>query len=138
MLEPELPIVTERRRLRAFQEIDLEALHAIQSLPEVVRYLYWQTRTPEQTRAALAERAARHTRITVEGDKLVLAVDRLDTGALVGDVNLVWTSREHRQGEIGFVLHPAHHGRGFAREAGAAMLPQIGRASCRERVCAYV
>src|SRR5690606_7276538 len=44
------------------------------------------------------------------------------TGALVGDVNLVWTSREHRQGEIGFVLHPAHHGLGFASEAGAVML----------------
>src|SRR3546814_18292515 len=99
MLEPELPIVTERLRLRAFQEIDLEALHAIQSLPEVVRYLYWQTRTPEQTRAALAERAARHTRITVEGDKLVLAVDRLATGALVGDVNLVWTTPETPPGE---------------------------------------
>src|SRR3546814_11449459 len=89
MLEPELPIVTERLRLRAFQEIDLEALHAIQSLPEVVRYLYWQTRTPEQARAALADRAARHTRTTGEGHKLVRAVDRLDTGALVGNVPLV-------------------------------------------------
>src|SRR5690606_24018381 len=70
----------------------------------------------------LAERVASQTRIAAEGDKLVLAVERLDTGVLVGDVNLVWTNREHRQGEIGFVLHPAHHGRGFAREAGAVML----------------
>src|SRR3546814_18919040 len=100
MLEPELPIVTERLRLRAFQEIDLEALHAIQSLPEVVRYLYSQPRTPEQTRAALAERAARPTRITVTGDKLLLAVDRLATRALVGAVTPVCPSPDPPQGDI--------------------------------------
>lgn len=121
MLRPDYPIVTDRLRLRPYHEGDLEALHGIQSLPEVVRYLYWGVRTPEQVREALALRL-RQAGIAAEGDKLILAVERLDTGALIGDVNLVWVSREHRQGETGFVLHPAHHGRGFAREAAEVML----------------
>jgi RimJ/RimL family protein N-acetyltransferase len=53
---------------------------------------------------------------------LVLAVERRDSGALIGDVNLRWLSAEHQQGEIGFVLHPDHHGQGFAREAATEML----------------
>lgn len=121
MLRPDYPIVTERLRLRPHRESDLEALHGIRSLPEVARYLYWDVQTPEQVRAVLAERL-RQAAIAEEGDKLVLAVERLDTGTLIGNVTLVWISREHRQGETGFVLHPAHHGYGFAREAAEVML----------------
>jgi RimJ/RimL family protein N-acetyltransferase len=121
MLHPEYPIVTERLVLRPFEADDLQALYAIQSRPEVVRYLYWGVRTLDEVRTVLAERL-RQVRIADEGEKLNLAVQRRDTGALVGDVNLVWLSRQHRQGEIGFVLHPDHHGRGFAVEAADIML----------------
>ena len=31
-------------------------------------------------------------------------------------------SREHHQGEIGYVLHPDHQGNGYATEAAAVML----------------
>ena len=31
-------------------------------------------------------------------------------------------SREHRQGEIGYILHPDYHGRGLATEAAEVML----------------
>jgi RimJ/RimL family protein N-acetyltransferase len=36
---------------------------------------------------------------------------------MVGDVVLEWISRRHRQGEIGYIVHPDHHGRGYATEA---------------------
>lgn len=36
---------------------------------------------------------------------------------LVGTVTLVDWDREHRRAEIGFILHPAHTGRGLARDA---------------------
>lgn len=121
MLQPHYPLTTARLRLRPFRPADLDALHDIQSRPEVVRYLYWDVRTRDEVAAALAERIAQAA-IAEAGDKLILAVERLDSGALVGDVNLVWTSREHRQGETGFVLHPHHHGHGFAAEAAAVML----------------
>lgn len=121
MLKPDYPIVTERLRLRPHSESDLDALCDIRSLPEVARYLCWDVQTLEQVRSVLAERLLQAA-IAEEGDKLVLAMERLDTGALIGNVTLVWVSREHRQGETGFVLHPAHHGRGFAGEAAAVML----------------
>jgi RimJ/RimL family protein N-acetyltransferase len=124
MLRPTFPIETERLRLRPYRADDLDALHAIQSNAEVVRYLYWGVRTRDAVRDDLARRI-RQDAIDREGDKLILALERRDGAGLVGDVNLVWVSREHRQGEIGFVLHPDHHGRGFAAE-GAAVLLRLG------------
>ena len=35
------------------------------------------------------------------------------------------TSAEHRQGELGFIFHPRHHGRGYATEAAGAMLREL-------------
>jgi RimJ/RimL family protein N-acetyltransferase len=34
----------------------------------------------------------------------------------------MWRSERHRQGEIGFILHPDHQGQGLATEAAVAML----------------
>jgi RimJ/RimL family protein N-acetyltransferase len=45
-----------------------------------------------------------------------------ETGALIGDVMLFWRSREHREGEIGYIFHPDHGGQGYATEAARAML----------------
>jgi RimJ/RimL family protein N-acetyltransferase len=36
---------------------------------------------------------------------------------VIGDISLWRTSREHNQGEIGFVLHPDHQGQGYGTEA---------------------
>ena len=36
---------------------------------------------------------------------------------LVGTVTLVDWDREHRRAEVGFIVHPAHTGRGLARDA---------------------
>jgi len=121
MLRPTYPIETARLRLRPFTLDDLDALHAIQSRPDVARYLYWGPRSRDEVYEALAARA-RRTTLEAAGDTLVLAMERRDSGALIGDVNLHWLSAEHQQGEIGFVLHPDHHGQGFAREAAMEML----------------
>src|SRR5579884_1333085 len=121
MLRPVYPIETPRLLLRPFTPDDLEALYAIQSRPDVTRYLYWEPRSRDEVAESLAARA-RRTTIEAAGDTLVLAVERRDTGAMIGDVNLHWLSEEHRQGEIGFVLHPDQHGRGYGREAAVEML----------------
>ena len=52
---------------------------------------------------------------------VALAVELRATGELIGDVMLM-VDAEHRQGEIGFILHPDHQGHGYATEAARAML----------------
>ncbi len=96
-------------------------MHAIRSDPEVARYQYWAPQTAEEARRTLELKIAQ-TAIRVEGDQLSLAVERRDTGEVIGDVILRWLSREHGTGEIGYVVAPAHAGNGFATEATRPML----------------
>jgi RimJ/RimL family protein N-acetyltransferase len=115
------PIGTARLLLRPFHAGDLDDLYAIQSQPEVTRYLYWDVRSREEVAEVIALRTQRD-RIVEEGDILVLAVVRREDGRVIGDVNLNWISAEHQQGEIGFVFHPDVQGQGYAREAAAVVL----------------
>ena len=115
------PIQTSRLLLRPFVEGDLDELYAIQSMPEITRFLYWNVRSRDEVRAVLQQRL-QLDRLAAKGDVLVLAAVRADTGRLIGDVNLRWISEQHRQGEFGFVLHPDHHGHGFGTEAASAVL----------------
>ena len=117
----EAAIETERLVLRPFRESDLDDLHAIRSLPEVVRYLYGDVRSRTEVEELLAERAAL-TSLNHDGDGLVLAAERRDDGRVIGDIVLWLRSREHLQGEIGFVFHPEAQGHGYAREAATALL----------------
>jgi RimJ/RimL family protein N-acetyltransferase len=121
VLRPSYPIETERLLIRPFSEEDFEGMLAIHSRPEVARYLYWEPRGPEEVRRALREKSGMSA-IEAEGDGLSLAVVRRDSGALVGEVSLIWRSEEHRQGELGFIIHPDHGGHGFATEAAEKML----------------
>jgi RimJ/RimL family protein N-acetyltransferase len=118
---PTFPILTERLVLRLFTLDDLDALHAYQSLPDAVRYVPWEARTREESRVALDRKMA-----TVwpseDGEVLTVAVERQDTGEMIGDVILALKSNEHRQGEIGFIFHPDHGGRGYATEAADVVL----------------
>lgn len=110
------PILTSRLRLRAFVPEDLAALCAFEGLPQVMRYLYWTDPGPQAVKDRLVRRIA-CTQIAEEGDGLMLAVVRRDTDALIGHVMLQCVSREHQQGELGYVFDPVHQGQGFATEA---------------------
>lgn len=120
-MQPAYPIVTSRLELRPFAPADLDALYEMRSRDDVNRYLYTEPFTREEAREALADRM-RRVALEAEGDRLVLAVVLRDSGAVIGDVVLVWLSEEHRQGELGFTLHPDHHGRGYAGEAAVELL----------------
>jgi RimJ/RimL family protein N-acetyltransferase len=118
---PAWPIETERLHLRRFVPDDLEALHEIYSDPGVVRYLYEDVRSLDEVRALLDRKRAQ-TSLSREGDALAVALVARETGRLVGNVVLQWVSEAHRQGEIGFVMHPAEQGRGYATEAARPLL----------------
>ena len=121
MLAPDYPIVTDRLLLRPFAAGDVDDAHAYLRLEEVTRYLYWEPRDRSAAVDAVAVKAAQ-TVIGEPGERITLAVVWRETGRVAGEVNLAYVSREHRQGEIGYVLNPAFQGRGIATEAAAQML----------------
>jgi RimJ/RimL family protein N-acetyltransferase len=112
---------TERLIVRRFAEDDFDALFAIQSRPDVARWLYWDARGAGEVRRSL-ENKLRGATLAEDGDCISLAVVRKDSGELIGDCTICLRSREHRQGEIGFIFHPDHHGQGFATEAARVLL----------------
>jgi RimJ/RimL family protein N-acetyltransferase len=72
-------VETERLVLRLFRESDLDAVHTFQSDPEIVRYLYWDVRTRDESRAWLQERIAAD-RLEKDGDAVAFAVERREDG----------------------------------------------------------
>ena len=114
-------IRTDRLFLRPLERRDLDALHAVYSRPDVVRYLYQGTHSMEDSRALL-ERKMSLRAIADDGDAAVFAIELLASGVVIGDCMLHLSSSTHLQGEIGFALHPDHHGHGYATEAGREML----------------
>jgi RimJ/RimL family protein N-acetyltransferase len=121
ILRPDYPIRTARLLLRPLTARDTDALHTYRSLPDVARYVPFEPMTREDiTRRIRGVWAP--TELTGDGQALTLGIEQALTGALIGDVVLFWHSREHRGGEIGYVLNPAFSGQGYATEAARAML----------------
>lgn len=114
-----LPSSTDRLRLRLHRPDDLDWMVSVSSRPEVARFLLegpWS-----ETRAAevLDKRLAR---TDLDGEEGAVALIVEHDGSPIGDISLWLTDRERRTAEIGWVLDPAHTGRGFGREAVRAAL----------------
>jgi RimJ/RimL family protein N-acetyltransferase len=125
VLRPTYPIRTPRLALRPFTRDDLDAVHTYVSDPEVVRFLYWEVAADRATARKMLDGKIGHWSLDEAGQSLILAVERVEPpgdGVLIGEVVLKWLSREHRQGEVGFVVTPAHQGHGYAAEAARAVL----------------
>lgn len=115
-----LPLVTPRLLLRPYEDHDFNDYHALYSRPDVATYLYWEPGDADKVRAAFAKRKLQS--VWREQNPFVLGVELKDEAKVVGEVVLIWLNQEHRAGELGFVLHPDYHGRGYAAEASQAML----------------
>jgi RimJ/RimL family protein N-acetyltransferase len=115
-MDLDLPIETARLRLRRLTPADLPDMHALDADPGLVRWLYDDPRSEEESRRALQRRLDRDP-----ATGLTLAVEIRDSGAFAGHVSLT-VDVVHKQGEIGFMFSPAHQGKGYATEAARAML----------------
>ncbi|AEG45634.1 GNAT family N-acetyltransferase [Isoptericola variabilis] len=114
-----VPLTTGRLTLRLYQPDDAGPSLEYYGDPEVVRYLLEDPWTPEDAEARIAKRMAR-TGIGEPGSALALVVEH--EGVVVGDVALWTTGDTVSRGEVGWVVHPAHTGRGYATEAMRALL----------------
>jgi len=120
-------IATERLRLRPLTKNDLESRSEnYQKRTDVVRYLRWEVRDHDEPAKNLEKRIALD-KLAGDGDGLIFAVELCATDGstnhrVIGDVSLFVKSAQDAQVEIGWVFHPAVHGRGFATEATRALL----------------
>ncbi|MGI8677193.1 MAG: GNAT family N-acetyltransferase [Jatrophihabitans sp.] len=138
MTNPDYPIVTERLLLRPLDAAtDVEAVHAYQSRADTVRYVPYEPRDRAAVAELLASPRIRST-LTAPGDAISLAVVVRETGTLIGDVVFIWTSGVHRSAEIGYILNPDQHGRGYATEACQALLRHAFEQMSLHRVTARI
>lgn len=119
-MQPDWPIETERLVLRPYEERDFDALHELYADEDVTRWLYYPPSTPDESRAKLARKMAGRELTEEQG---LSAVVELEDGTYVGDASLFYTaSPEHGSVELGFSFLPPHQGKGYATEAGRALV----------------
>lgn len=119
-LRTALPILeTPRLLLRQMERSDATDMYEYARLQETTRYLLWSPHpSPEYTRAYLTMIG----RFYRKGQFFDWAVVEKASGRMIGTCGFTRLEQNHRVGEIGYVLNPAYHGRGFATEAASAVI----------------
>lgn len=110
---------TQRLRLEPLNDSHFDGLYAINSIPEVMRYITGQPDTPELT-TAMIERTK--TQWAERGYSWWAFIDR-ESGAMIGTGCVQNIERNPVNPlELGWRLHPGHFGKGYATEAARAMM----------------
>ena len=116
----ELPLESERLRLRRFTEADLADFVRYRRQPEVARLQLWdEDYSLKDAQAFLA--AQQMAKLGQPGSRVQLAIEHKKTNELLGDV-FVHTLSDVRQLEIGYTLALEHQGKGYMSEALTAFL----------------
>jgi ribosomal-protein-alanine N-acetyltransferase len=119
---PTLPtptLRTARLRLRPFTRTDSDALFALQSSADVLRY--WDA--PPWTEHARAERfIAACQQMANEGSGARLAIDRISDEAFIGWCSVTRWSPVYRSAALTYCFDDATWGNGYATEAAGALL----------------
>ncbi|TXH70964.1 MAG: N-acetyltransferase [Lysobacteraceae bacterium] len=114
-----LPHKRERIRLRKLRPSDFRAFHAYRGDPDVARYQGWEPMSQDEAMQFLREYGRNAGLEPGEWAQLGIALSEDDH--LIGDAGL-WLGPDGRRAEFGISLHRDFQGRGYAREAGAALL----------------
>ena len=114
------PVHGPRVTLDLLRDDDLEALYAMQSDPEVCRYLLYEARSRDKVVEVLARDAAA-TRLENPDDYVQPAI-RDEDGRFAGTMYFHLTSVDDRTAEIGWILTPSAQGKGYATEAARLLL----------------
>jgi ribosomal-protein-alanine N-acetyltransferase len=106
---------TDRLTLRPLQSTDVEAIASYSLRPEFIRFLPLPPQTME-TAAQFVERAVANDQPDPKGDWL-FAIQIREAPRLIGTIRIGVRSVEHRQGDLGYAVHPDHWRKGYATEA---------------------
>ena len=127
-----LPILTDRLTIRPLRLGDVEAMHAVYSDPDVVRYIPGGVRDRDGTYRRVADLIAHHDRHGVSKWAVTLS----NSGFLIGDCGLQFLPGRTDL-ELGFHFARAYWGHGYATEAASACLAWA-LATRSERILAIV
>lgn len=114
-----ISIATQRLLLRPLVAADADALFAVFSDPEVMRY--WSSQAWTGIGQADKYIAAAQDGLA-SGAALRLGIEVAASGQLVGQMALYSFDRQNRRCDVGYALGRAHWGKGYLGEALAAML----------------
>ena len=115
----ELSLPTSRLLLRPLKSTDADALFAVFSDPQVMRY--WSS-SPWESVEFSKKFIERDQRAMAEGKHVRLAITSRDDGALLGTCTLFDHVTQCRRAEVGFGLSYGAWGKGYAAEAVAELL----------------
>jgi len=112
----QLEIIGQRLILRLITESDLEAIHQLQSIPEVDRYnTLGIPKDFEETKTVMAPLLEATQKENI--DYYTFAIEQKSSKNLVGLIALILGPKKYNSGEVWFKLNPSFWGNGFATEA---------------------
>ncbi len=115
-----MPVIeTARLRLRRFERGDLMAVYGWASDPEVSRYAFWETHESPVDTQGFLELCFREYEAKGIGP---WAVERRDTGELIGNCSFGRIVPEERRLELAYFFARSQWGQGFAAEAVGALI----------------
>lgn len=132
-----LEVVTDRLRLRPFVETDLDAMAAYRGDAEVCLFLPFEPQTPADIRGRIGHLFG-GTNLEGERGGVVLVIERVSDGQVIGDLVLFHLDPEAGSAEIGWVVSPAASGRGLATEAVRALVDTAFRVYGLRRLTARI
>ncbi len=118
-IKPDWPLRTERLTLRPWAEGDFGAFYEMQRDEEVARWEYWDPRDEAAARRLFDYRLMSYE---MGGNFAWINCAVVAGSEVVGALSLNVRSHEHRGGELGFIVHPRHQGKGYATEAARELL----------------
>jgi [ribosomal protein S5]-alanine N-acetyltransferase len=128
-------LITSRLHLRPFTAADHDAIHAVYSDPDVMRYVgHGAHRAMSETVRALRVYA---DILAAHGYSFLAVVER-ESGTVVGDAGLNPLGGRGPDVELGYTVARAAWGRGYATEVGRALVEHAFTALDVPRVVAQV
>lgn len=112
-------LTTERLILRPMRVEDCFDMYDYAKRADVTKYLTWSPHINLEHTKEYLKYIKKHYRL---GDFYDWAVVLANEGQMIGTCGFTRFHFEHDAAEIGYVLHPDHHGKGYATEAVSRVL----------------
>ncbi|MEL6533897.1 MAG: GNAT family N-acetyltransferase [Bacteroidota bacterium] len=116
-------ILGNRIRLRPLKPSDFPVFFEYRSDPAVCRYQGFEVFDEEMARQFLEEQS--QLPIALHGNWVNVGVEDQVSGQLVGDIATHILEKNEQLVELGYTIHPAQQGRGYATEALRLMLKTL-------------